>query len=99
MNIEKSTTHLSLARVLPVLHFCLCLISTLGILVPRWDELLKGWVFLTFADFPVSLVAIAIGWRHQVLGLVFYVVVGTSWWYLLGSKADKFLRHRRDGDV
>jgi hypothetical protein len=88
-----SGSHFRLAYLLPFLHFCACLTFTLGIWVPRLDYLLKGWVFLTFADFPVSLLAIALGWRHPVIGLLFYFVVGTSWWYLLGSKAEKYLKH------
>jgi hypothetical protein len=58
-------------------------------IVPRLSYLGIGWVFLNFIDFPVSIVALALGWHHQVLGLVFYVVAGTWWWYFLGGKADK----------
>jgi hypothetical protein len=98
MNIKKSITHFQLAHLFPGLHLCACLIFTLGILVPRWYQLLKGWVFLTFADFPVSLLAIGVGWFHPTFGLACYFVLGTWWWYLLGSKTDKFLKHRRVGD-
>jgi hypothetical protein len=54
-------------------------------------------VVLNFVDFPISIVALALGWRHQILGLTFYVIAGTLWWYLLGSKADTFLKHRGGG--
>jgi hypothetical protein len=91
MDKRSVITRLRLAHLLPIVHLAACSIFSLGYLVPRWQYLAIGWVFLNVIDFPVSVVALGLGWRHQFAGLVFYFIAGTSWWYLLGSKADKFL--------
>jgi hypothetical protein len=95
--MRKSITQLQLAHLLPILHLFACLAFSVGYIVPRLQYFAIGWVFLNFVDFPISVAALALGWHHQMLGLVFYIVVGTAWWWLLGSKADKSLKQPRRG--
>jgi hypothetical protein len=78
-----------LAILFPILHVFACAVVSIGFFVERLQGLGIGWVFLNFIDFPVSIVALAIGWHHQIPGLVFYVIVGTWWWYFLGGRIDK----------
>ena len=46
---------------LPILHFCACLMSTLRYFVPGLQYLSVMWDFVVRADFPVSMVADALG--------------------------------------
>ncbi|MGA8761770.1 MAG: hypothetical protein WB562_02685 [Candidatus Sulfotelmatobacter sp.] len=98
MDMKKSINRLNWAHLLPIFHLFACLVFSVGYIVPRLQYFAVGWVLLNFADFPISIVALAIGGHHQALGWLFYVVVGTSWWYLLGSKADKYLKRRRTSE-
>jgi hypothetical protein len=73
---------------------CLSVFSA-GYLVPGWQYLAIGWEFLNVVDFPFSVVAIWLSWRHhEALALASYFIVGPLWWFYLGRKADLFLEHR-----
>jgi hypothetical protein len=73
---------------LPILHFCACLMSTLRYFVPGLQYLVAIWEFVVHADFPVPLVAYALGPHYGVLGAIWIVVAGTLWWYLLSRAAE-----------
>jgi len=78
-----------LALLFSILLVFACAVASIGFVAPGLQYFAIGWVFLNFIDFPVSIVALAIGWYHQIPGLVFYVIAGTWWWYFLGGRADK----------
>jgi hypothetical protein len=56
--------------------------------VPGWDTLQRAWTYLVLADLPWSIVYIVVGMTHEWLAVLWIVIVGTSWWYLLGRLAD-----------
>jgi hypothetical protein len=84
---------------LPILHFCACLMSTLRLFVPGLQYLSVMWDFVVRVDFPVSLVATALGPRYSTLGAIWIVVAGTLWWYLLSRAVEmlvnKYMRRQR----
>jgi hypothetical protein len=44
---------------------------------------------LAVLDFPASIVVIALAWvLPQFVELTAFIVLGTLWWFYLGSKAD-----------
>jgi hypothetical protein len=65
----------------------------LGFVVPQLQFLGILMVFVNIADFPISLVAIALAFRHDALAWIWMVVVGTLWWYLL-CRAAQFMCYR-----
>jgi hypothetical protein len=69
--------------ILPLIHLVACVIILLGYVVPSWQYLLVGWKYIILLDFPASFVGAGLAWSHQVLALIWFVVVGTLWWYLL----------------
>jgi hypothetical protein len=68
---------------LPTLHFCACLMSTLCFFVPGLQYLSVMWDFVVRVDFPISLLADALGPHYNALAAVWIVVAGTLWWYLI----------------
>ncbi len=78
---------------LPILHFCACLMSTLRFFVPGLQYLNVMWDFVVRVDFPISLLADALGPHYSVLAAVWTVVAGTLWWYLL-SRAGELLLNK-----
>src|SRR5271170_3768782 len=82
---------------LPILHFCACLMSTLRYFVPGLQYLVIIWEFVLHADFPVSLIAYALGPHSGALAGTWIVVAGTLWWYLLSRAVEfLFMRFRRN---
>lgn len=73
---------------LPILHFCACMMSTLRYFVPGLQYLSVMWDFVVRADFPVSMVADALGPRYSALAAVWIVIAGTLWWYLVSRLAE-----------
>jgi len=73
---------------LPILHFCVCLMSTLRYFVPGLQYLSVMWDFVVRVDFPISLVANALTPKFAPLAAIWVVVVGTLWWYLLSRVAE-----------
>lgn len=46
----------------------------------RW-----GFIFLFFADFPISVVGFSAMWDgRSIYGLLLWGIVGTAWWYFVG---------------
>jgi hypothetical protein len=45
---------------------------------------ISGWKYVGLADFPVSIAAVGLSMRYDVNPLVFFGVIGTLWWYLIG---------------
>ena len=87
---------------LPILHLSVCLISMVGYLVPRLQYLGIVWTGIMVADFPISLVALALAWKHSALAAAWILVVGTLWWYLLSRGAELVVRRfkaRRDAPL
>ena len=68
--------------VLPGLHLLACLIVLVGYL-PGMHALLLIMPLLVIGDFPISIVGVGLAFSHQVIALLWFVVVGTIWWYLL----------------
>jgi hypothetical protein len=73
---------------LPILHFCACLMSTLRFFVPGLQYLSVMWDFVVRADFPVSLVAVALVPKFAPLAAIWIVAAGTLWWYLISRAAE-----------
>lgn len=73
--------------------------STLRYFVPGLQYLSVMWDFVGRADFPVSMVADALGPRFSALAAVWIVIAGTLWWYLLSRAAEtlfnRFKTHRK----
>jgi hypothetical protein len=74
--------------LLPVLHFCVYVISMLGLIDPALQNLGIVGAFIMLADLPVSLVAYALAWKHSSLAALWILLVGTLWWYLLSRGAE-----------
>ena len=86
-------THSRWIYVLPSIHFCICLLTMSGYVVPQLEFLGILGTFIMLADFPISLVALALTWKHEVLAAIWIVAAGTLWWYLL-SRVLELLVHR-----
>jgi hypothetical protein len=90
-------THVRFAYLFPSLHLFACLIISLGYFVPGLKYLFLGEIPMHFLDFPVSVVALGLAWRHPVPGLALYVVIGTIWWFYLGRRADQYRARHSHG--
>jgi hypothetical protein len=58
------------------------------------------WPVLFFADLPVAILAFGIGGSLNPdnpvsISLTIWAILGTLWWYLLGTLAHNRLRRRR----
>jgi hypothetical protein len=61
----------------------------LGYLVPSLQFLGILWTVVTIADFPLSIVTVALAFsQHGVIAAVWALVAGTLWWYLLCRAAE-----------
>lgn len=94
---EKATESKASRRIvwiyfLPALHLCACVIAMFGYVIPSLEYLGIGWTYILAADFPVSLVAVALAWKHGALATAWIVVVGTAWWCLLNRAAALVVR-------
>lgn len=69
--------------VLPMAHVCACLISMVGYVIPSLQYLGIVWVGLMLADLPVSGPAYLLAWWNGPITVIWVVVAGTLWWYLL----------------
>jgi hypothetical protein len=76
------------SRIFPVIHVFLCATGLLGGFVSGWDGLQEVWGFLIKADLPWSVVYMVVGMTHEWLAVLLIVIIGTSWWYLLGRLAE-----------
>jgi hypothetical protein len=72
------------AYLMPALHLFACLIGLLTFLLPpQLSGLAIIWEFIMLADLPASTVAFAAGMVNGPIAVVWILIVGTSWWYLL----------------
>jgi hypothetical protein len=95
----SASAHSRWIYFLSILHVCVCSISMIGYLVPRLQYLGIAWTGIMVADFPISLVALALAWKYSALATAWILVVGTLWWYLLSRGAEVVVRRfkaRRD---
>jgi hypothetical protein len=85
-----------LAYLLPILHLLACLASMAGHVVPKLQNWGIAWTFIMLADLPVSLLAYVFAFKGSLFSVIWILVVGTLWWYLLGLLAeallDRFIR-------
>ena len=76
--------------VLPVVHLTACITIWIG-------EVGSGVHYLIYFDFPISLIAVMLGWRNDDF-LVWFSTLGTIWWFGLsyvGLRAlNRFLESR-----
>ena len=77
--------------VLPSIHLFACLISYIGLLIPRLQFVGRLFPCVLIVDLPISLVTSLIGMVYPTLGLIWILVVGTGWWYLLGRGLEALL--------
>jgi hypothetical protein len=78
---------------LPILHFCACLMSMIGYVVPGLQYLHIVWDFIMQVDIPISLVAFALTPKYDPLATLWIIVVGTLWWYAI-SRIVEFASNR-----
>ena|ERR1700732_4774412 len=93
---KKSSGHTVWTYFLPVIHICACAITMSGHIVPSLEFLGTGWTYIMIADFPISLVAVALAWGHGAVATAWIFVVGTVWWYLLSLGVARILSSRMD---
>lgn len=78
--------------LLPTIHLIACAISFLGYLIPQAGFL--GIVCIVLVDLPVSAIFYALAWKYEVIAVLWVLVVGTLWWYLLARAIDRLIRKR-----
>jgi len=59
----------------PLLHLCACVTIALA-------KLESGVHYLIYADMPLSLFLVMLGWRNDNF-LLWFATLGTLWWYFL----------------
>lgn len=89
----KSSHHKRWVYFLPLLHFCACIGSYIGLVIPNLQFLGIAWSFIMLADLPISVPAYALAFHSTLLAALWILVAGTLWWYLL-SCAVEHLRER-----
>ena len=73
----------------PLIHLSVCLGVMLGYVVPGLQFLGILWSVLTIADFPLSIVTVALAFSHHgVIAAVWVLLAGTLWWYVLCRTAE-----------
>jgi hypothetical protein len=85
--------------VLPFIHLLACLVSYIGLVVPSLQFLGILFSLILLADLPISILAYALGWRYSALAVIWILVAGTLWWYLLGRGVQALFlgfTHRND---
>jgi hypothetical protein len=87
-----ASAHSRWTYVLPITHICVWLVSVSGHLLPKLDFLGILSTFLMFADFPISLAALALTWKHPDFAAMWILIVGTLWWYRLSRVAEFAIR-------
>jgi hypothetical protein len=81
--------------VLPLIHLSACLISYSGLVIRSLDHLLIIFTFILLIDLPVSLPAYALGWGYPAIAVVWVVITGTLYWYLLSRGIEMLVeRHK-----
>lgn len=86
-------------HIVPLIHLLVCFVAASGYVVPAlgWLGILFSVLFI--ADFPISIVYVAMAFGNLGgLGFIWLVVAGTLWWYVLCRSAERAaaaLRARR----
>src|SRR5260370_28415817 len=81
--------------VLPIIHFCACLISYSGLVIPNLGNSGIIFTFILLIDLPVSVPSYALGWKYPTIAVVWVVVTGTFYWYLLSRGVEILIeRHK-----
>ena len=70
--------------VLPTIHLAACLTIWIA-------KIESGVHYLIYADFPLSLFIVILGWRNDAF-LLLFAVMGTAWWYGIAYFGERFLR-------
>ena len=76
---------------LPIVHLLACVVGFVGLAVPLLQGVGIVFTIILLADFPISLLAYALAWRHGVLAAIWIVGAGTLWWYLLSVAGEALL--------
>lgn len=82
-------------HVVPLVHLLVCLTALSGYVVSSLQPLGILFTFIEIIDLPISLVYMALAWNYGVLAVVWLVVVGTLWWYLLCRAAERWIAARK----
>jgi len=69
------THRIGLIHLLPLLHLCACFVAAFG-------RLSSGWEYLTYMDFPVSVLVLSASYSFDH-PFILFGAIGTLWWYLL----------------
>ena len=77
--------------VLPATHLIAILVSYSGAVIPALGSLGILFTYVLIADLPVSIPAYLLAWHYGALGMIWIVVAGTAWWYLLSRAAEKLV--------
>ena len=83
--------------LLPSVHLALWLFALIASRLTQLERVgnTVGPV-LAVVDFPVSMIAIVLGWVLPVMvEIIGFGLLGTLWWYYLGRKADLWVVNRR----
>jgi hypothetical protein len=71
------------------------LLSQAVLLIPNLNFLGIVWMFIALIDLPASAPMYALGWKHPGIAVVWVVVAGTLYWYLLSRGVEILIeRHK-----
>jgi hypothetical protein len=62
----------------------------IGLVVPRLNYFGILWSFIMLADLPISILAYVMAFHYTSLSLMWILVGGTLWWYLLSCTVEHF---------
>lgn len=79
----KLSEHPSWVYLPPALHLGACLVSLSGYVFPKLQALGIVWVGIMLVDVPVSALAYLTAWKDSAFSVVWVIVMGTLWWYVL----------------
>ena len=83
--------------LLPALHLGACFFALLTYLLPPGLQFLAiVWTYIMLADLPVSFLAYLLAWQYGGLAMIWILVAGTLWWYLLSRGAAFLLAEFRN---
>jgi hypothetical protein len=84
---------LKLAYLLPLVHATLFLLGLAGSHGHGWRRLDLIGTLLGIADFPVSIIVIALAWvLPETIEIAAFGVLGTLWWFYVGRKTDEWMQ-------
>ena len=86
----KPSGHKRWVYYLPVLHLLACIVSMIGLVMPRLQYLGIAWSFIMLADLPISILAYVLAFHSTTLAAVWILIGGTLWWYALSCAVEHF---------